>query len=81
MEREFFEEFGVKTKTGEYITSNEHDYGTFQIKLLGYYSTYLDGEFNLTDHDEIEWVNKDQLSNYDLAEADILFVKILLNEI
>lgn len=77
LERELYEEFGVKTKTGKYITTNKHDYGTFQIKLLAYFSKHIDGDFELTDHDKIAWVKIVLLKNYDLAEADIPIVKIL----
>jgi len=67
LERELYEEFGVKTKTGIYITSNEHDYGSFKIKLLAYFSNYIEGNFILTDHDQIEWVRINKLISYDLA--------------
>ena len=79
LERELFEEFSVKTKTGKYITSNEHDYGTFKIKLHSYFSEYQEGIFNLTDHDQIEWVRMNELNNYDLAAADLPIVKVLKN--
>jgi len=77
LERELFEEFSVKTKTGKYITTNEHDYGSFKIKLKAYFSEYLMGDFNLTDHDQIQWVRLNKLITYDLAEADLPIVKVL----
>lgn len=78
LERELFEEFGVKTKTGKFISTNEHDYGTFKIRLLAYFSEYLLGDFNLTDHDLIEWVSISQLNSYEMAEADIPIINKLL---
>jgi 8-oxo-dGTP diphosphatase len=77
LERELFEEFEVKTRTGRYIGLNEHDYGTFQIRLLFYESTYVSGEWVLSDHDIIEWVRIQDLKNYDLAEADLPVIKKL----
>lgn len=71
LERELFEEFNVITLTGRFITKNKHDYGDFQIELLVYESKVLEGDFKLTDHDKIEWVDKNELQQYDLAEADI----------
>lgn len=79
LERELSEEFGVKTNTGKYITTNEHDYGTFKIKLFAYFSEYLEGDFNLTDHDQIKWVRIYGLNNYDLSAADLPIVKELKN--
>ena len=71
LEREIFEEFGVVIRTGPYIASNTHDYGDFKIELLAYYARYVEGEFELTDHDQIAWVSNKELKSYDLAEADI----------
>lgn len=81
LEREFFEEFGVETKTGNFFLTNEHDYGTFKIKLLAYFSEYLLGDFNLTDHDQIEWVYLKELNKFDLADADIPIVEALKSKI
>jgi len=77
LERELFEEFEVKTRTGRHIGSNEHDYGSFQIKLLFYESTYVSGGWVLSDHDKIEWVRIQDLKKYDLAEADLPVIKEL----
>ena len=71
LEREILEEFGAVIRTDRYMSSNRHDYGDFQIELLAYRASYIQGDFELTDHDQIAWVSKDELSNYDLAEADI----------
>ncbi len=71
LEREILEEFGVVIKAGSYMASNIHDYGDLQIELHAYLARYVNGEFELTDHDQIAWVGKEELENYDLAEADI----------
>ena len=71
LEREILEEFGVVIQAGRFIASNVHDYGDLQIELHAYHARYVKGEFDLTDHDQIAWVAKEELENYDLAEADI----------
>ena len=71
LERELFEEFNVKTKTANYFFTNIHDYGSFKIKLITYFSEYVEGAFVLTDHDQIKWVHVSQLKTFDFAEADI----------
>lgn len=70
LERELFEELGIKTKTCEYFNTYIHDYGDFKIKLTSYFTEYLEGDFTLTDHDLIEWVEIKELKNYDLTDAD-----------
>ncbi len=71
LEREIGEEFGVVVRAERYIATNLHDYEDFSIELLAYRANYVKGEFKLSDHDQIAWVNKEQLKNYDLAAADI----------
>jgi len=71
LEREIFEEFGVRIRTGHYLTTAVHEYRDFTIELIAYYADYLEGEFSLTDHDRIAWVRKEDFPDYDLAEADL----------
>ena len=75
LEREIFEEFGVRIRTSEFLGSNRHDYGSFTIDLYAYYALYLEGDFLLTDHDRIEWVTKEEIHAYDMAEADEPFAQ------
>ena len=75
LEREILEEFGVAIRVGQYLASNAHDYGDFKIELLAYRARFVKGKFELTDHDQIAWVSKAELKNYDLAEADIPLVE------
>lgn len=70
LERELFEEFKVKTKSGEHLATVEHDYEEFKIELMAYSSSFIEGDFSLSDHEEIAWVAWEELSNYDLADAD-----------
>jgi len=70
IKRELREELGIKVKVGEYITSSEFDYGDRRIKLLVYNASFVDGDFKLSDHEEVKWVNKKDLFLYELAEAD-----------
>ena len=47
---------------------------------MAYYVDYLDGEFKLIDHERIEWVSKDNLKEFDFAEADIPIIDKLLSQ-
>lgn len=71
LEREIHEEFGVRIRTGRYLTTSVHEYRDFTIELIAYSADYLEGEFSLTDHDRIAWVRKEDFPDYDLAEADL----------
>lgn len=71
IEREINEEFELKIEAKEYITNNICEYPTKTIDLRLYGCDYISGEFNLHDHSEYTWVDKDNLLDYDLCPADI----------
>ncbi len=77
LEREMFEEFGVRTIIGKHVATSCFDYGKFQIELMAYEVDHLEGDFRLTDHDELAWIHLKDLAKYELSEADIGIWKTL----
>ena len=71
IEREILEEFELEIKAKEFLINNVCEYPTKTVDLRLYSCEYVSGEFNLHDHSEIAWVNKDELLIYELAPADI----------
>jgi len=71
LERELFEEFGIRTNTQQHFLTTEYTCEDFSIRLIAYIIDHLNGEFRLIDHDLIDWVEFEDLNKYDLAEADI----------
>lgn len=71
IEREIKEEFELIIKAKEFITNNVCEYPTKVVDLRLYKCDYVSGEFNLHDHSEYKWVDKEELLEYDLAPADI----------
>ena len=65
------EEFELTIKAREFITNNVCEYPTKVVDLRLYKCDYVFGEFNLHDHSEYKWVDKEELLEYDLAPADI----------
>ena len=80
LERELQEELGIKTKTRNYFCSNVHDYGDFEIRLIVYFSDYIEGKYELNDHDMIEWIEIKELKKLDLASADIPVIEKLMKK-
>lgn len=78
LKRELEEEFGVQVEVGAFFNQNTHDYKDFKIELSAYFAKCIQGNFNLTDHDLIKWVRREDLRKFDLTEADIPFVTRLL---
>ncbi len=77
VERELYEEFKVKTETGEHLVTVLHDYPDFKIELMAYESVFVEGDFELNDHDQIAWLSWKEIGEQDLTEADRKLVEKL----
>ena len=77
LERELKEELAIETQTGHFVAESVFDYGSKTIRLLAYWSAYLDGDITLDSHDEIRWVSLAEIGSYQLAPADIPILKAL----
>jgi len=75
--RELEEELGMKIKISDFFGSKVHHYDTFSIELSAYTCEFLSASYQLTDHDEIAFVPINNLSNYQIAPADLFIVDLL----
>ena len=71
IEREIKEEFELEIKAKRFVINNICEYPNKTVDLRLYSCEYISGEFNLHDHSEYVWVEKDKLLNYELCPADI----------
>ncbi|HTZ41268.1 MAG TPA: alpha/beta fold hydrolase, partial [Syntrophales bacterium] len=77
LRREMMEEFGVDVTVGEFVGRSHHIYPHGAIDLLAYRVTYLNGIYQLHDHEEIRWVYPADLADHDFSEADIPIARLL----
>ncbi|WP_053990604.1 8-oxo-dGTP diphosphatase MutT [Mangrovimonas sp. TPBH4] len=77
--REFREEFQVEIKVLSAFHKNEHMYSSKTILLESYIAQHVSGEFQLRDHDQLAWVTIHNLTNYQMASADVPIVEKLLH--
>ncbi len=78
LERELYEEFAIRTRTGAFFSENEFAYGDkAPILLKAYYSSFISGDIQPVDHSEIAWVDIADLGHYDFAPADIAIIERL----
>lgn len=77
VEREIKEEFELDVKAEEFLINSVCHYPSKIVDLKLYRCTYISGEFNLHDHSEYSWVQKENLLEYDLAPADIPLAKFV----
>ncbi len=75
--RELEEEFSIKTRIREFFLRTVHHYQNKSIELISFLVDHRAGDFILRDHEEIRWIDRDELGRYDFADADIPIVKKL----
>ena len=80
LRRELKEELGVIVEVGQYIGESTFSYPNKDIRLLAYQVKLLSGNFSLSVHDRIDWVEIRRLHTIDLANADIPISLILQNQ-
>jgi len=76
--RELNEEFGIESKVTKYLMETTHHYEDKSVCLVAFYVEHLSGDFELRDHDAIEWLPVDQLSTLKWAPADVPIVDKLI---
>lgn len=81
IEREIMEELETKVKAISFATNNICEYPDKTIDLRLYKCEYISGDFKLSDHSEIKFVNKNELLDYDLAPADIPLAEYIVKNL
>lgn len=78
LSRELFEELGMRVDIKEYFKTVVHNYDLFAIELIAYICQFQEASYKLTDHDRYEWVNRNDLTRWNLAPADIPIAEALI---
>ena len=73
--REIQEELGADISVGSYVASVEFTVGSKELILHCYWADVVDGRPTADEHHRIEWVELENLLDYDLAPADIPIAK------
>jgi 8-oxo-dGTP diphosphatase len=71
LKRELKEEFSIDAAIGKYLTDSFYEYSDIKINLKAYLVESFSGNFQLIDHDKIEWIKIEDIKKYDFAPADI----------
>ncbi len=77
LKRELKEEFEIESEIGEFIVASKFRYCLVPIELLAYRAKHLSGEFKISEHEEIRWVDPSELGSYDFMPPDKPIVKLL----
>lgn len=72
--REIREELEIAIGDLEYLCTIEHDYPSFHLTMSCYLATYLSGKLHENAHEDIKWLDPDDLRTIDWLPADIKVV-------
>lgn len=78
--REIKEELDLNVRCLDILTESVYEYPGGKIKLIAISAEIIGGEIKLNVHDKYEWVNIQDLLNYQLAPADIPIAKWIIDE-
>ncbi|SHJ30420.1 (deoxy)nucleoside triphosphate pyrophosphohydrolase [Propionispora hippei] len=71
LQREIREELQIEVTVGDFLTESIYDYGRGVIRLMAYIVTWQNGNLRLTVHDGLAWVDRNTITGYPFAPADI----------
>jgi len=75
LQREIFEEFRTNIIAGELIDRIKFVVSNRKYELAALYAQHESGEYQLTEHKQLDWVKPENLTQLDLAPADILIAE------
>lgn len=71
LHRELREELGLQCRVGDVIAESEYHYAHGAFRLVALRATIIEGDLELTVHDEAKWLAPEELELVELAPADI----------
>jgi len=77
IKREIKEELKAKISVIQLLPSLIYDYGFRKIKLIPFICTLETEQISLAQHNAYCWIQKHEVDNFDLLEADIEVIKTL----
>ncbi len=75
--REILEELRVRIGDIVHLCTVEHDYDTFHLSMECFTCTIVEGVINDTEHENLRWLDANQLWDVDWLPADVKVVRAL----
>ena len=80
LRRETRDELAIEIEVGPLVSLNKHVLNCQSaIALYAYRARYVSGSIKLKDHEEIKWVEPEDLTKYDFPDPDRLIAKEVMN--
>lgn len=78
LKRELKEEFTIEAEVGPLIGTAHFENRFVDLELLVYKVAHVSGNFELLEHEAIEWVLPEEIESYDLVDSDRVVVRELI---
>lgn len=70
IKREIKEELNIDIEVIKWIIEKRHKYPEKTINLILCTAKWIGGELNLSEHEDSKWIKKEDIFNFQFAEAD-----------
>ena len=78
--RECREEIGVLLSVGDVFMDVTHEYPDFTVHLTLFHATIAEGEPQMLEHNDIQWITPEEIPNYDFCPADVEILDRIMQE-
>jgi 8-oxo-dGTP diphosphatase len=72
--REIKEELNIDILVGDLVGTIEYDYPEFHLTMHCFICTFLSGELQLNEHEDLKWLTKETLNSVTWLPADITLI-------
>lgn len=79
--REIKEEMDIDIEAKKFIGQKVFNYPDKDINLIAIECKQIKGDIKLNEHEDIKWVNKNELRNFNFAPADKFIINAILENI
>ena len=76
--RECQEELAVTLSIGDVFMDVVHEYPDLTVHLTLFNATIAEGEPQMIEHNDIQWIKPSEISNYEFCPADEEILKIII---
>lgn len=78
--RECQEELAITIEVGERFMEVTHEYPDVTVHLTLFHAAIVEGVPQMLEHQDIQWIAVDEISNYDFCPADVEILERLKKE-
>ena len=78
--RECREEIDVLLSVGDVFMDVTHEYPDLTVHLTLFHATIAEGEPQMLEHNDIQWITPEEIPNYDFCPADVEILDRIMQE-